>query len=58
MLHWIPQHSPLMTILKMTTMMTTRREGADEAEDGAGGVLHASGVGAENSEGKDGKDDD
>ena len=39
-------------------MMMTRGEGADEEEDGAGGVLRASGAGAKNTEGKDGNDDD
>jgi hypothetical protein len=43
--------------MKMTTMMMTRREGADEEEAGAG-VLRASGANAENTEEKDGKDDD
>ena len=43
--------------MKMTMMMT-RGESADEVEDGAGGVLRASGAGAKNTEGKDGNDDD
>ena len=36
--------------MKMTTMMMLRREGADEEEAGAGGVLRASGADAGNTE--------
>jgi hypothetical protein len=41
----------------MMTMMT-RREGADEEEAGAGGVLRPSGAGADNTEGTDEKNGD
>jgi hypothetical protein len=34
--------------MKMTMMMMTRGEGADEEKAGAGGVLRASGAGAKN----------
>jgi hypothetical protein len=43
---------------KWLLYINKRREGADEEEAGTGGVLRASGAGAENTEGKDGKDDD
>jgi hypothetical protein len=40
--------------MKITMMMVTRGEGVEEEKAGAGGVLHASGADAENTEGKDG----